>query len=216
MPFTSVLGASSAIRPGVVTSSTRPSVPYTGQTIYETDTGRLAVYNGSAWITQNGLQLVKTQTIGTGVSSVVVSNAFSATYDNYQILVSGGVTSATTRVTLQLGSSATGYYHGGAFYTYASTPTVTNAGGSNETTFTRFGVGDTTCLNVNATITQPFLSTRTGISAIYQNWNTADLTGTFSGFHSVYASYTDFTLGLFTGGATMTGGTIRVYGYANN
>ena len=49
MPFSSVLGASSAIRPGVCTSLTRPAVPYEGQLIYETDTDRIAVYSGSAW-----------------------------------------------------------------------------------------------------------------------------------------------------------------------
>ena len=49
MPFSSVLGASSVIKPGVCTSTTRPTVPYEGQLIYETDTDRVAAYNGSAW-----------------------------------------------------------------------------------------------------------------------------------------------------------------------
>lgn len=49
MPLSSVLGASSVIKPGVCTSATRPSVPYTGQMIYETDTQKVRVYNGSAW-----------------------------------------------------------------------------------------------------------------------------------------------------------------------
>jgi len=50
MPFSSVLGASSVIKPGVCTSTTRPTVPYEGQLIYETDTDRVAAYNGSAWV----------------------------------------------------------------------------------------------------------------------------------------------------------------------
>jgi hypothetical protein len=50
MPFSSVLGASSVIKPGVCTSTTRPTVPYEGQLIYETDTDRVASYNGSAWV----------------------------------------------------------------------------------------------------------------------------------------------------------------------
>lgn len=37
------------LRPGVVTSTTRPTAPYTGQIIYETDTGYLRVWNGSVW-----------------------------------------------------------------------------------------------------------------------------------------------------------------------
>ena len=71
MPFSSVLGASSVIKPGVVTSSTRPSAPYEGQLIYETDTDRIAAYNGSAWITQNGLVVVKAET-----GSLVIFNSF--------------------------------------------------------------------------------------------------------------------------------------------
>ena len=50
MAFSSVLGASSVIKPGVVTTATRPSSPYEGQAIYETDTDSLLVYNGTSWI----------------------------------------------------------------------------------------------------------------------------------------------------------------------
>lgn len=34
---------------GVCTSATRPSAPYVGQVIYETDTQLLKVWLGSAW-----------------------------------------------------------------------------------------------------------------------------------------------------------------------
>jgi len=50
MPLSSVVGAQSIIKPGVCTSSTRPASPYDGQMIYETDTDRTLVYNGTAWI----------------------------------------------------------------------------------------------------------------------------------------------------------------------
>lgn len=39
-----------SLKPGVCTSSTRPSNPFTGQTIYETDTTLAKVWNGSAWV----------------------------------------------------------------------------------------------------------------------------------------------------------------------
>jgi len=39
----------SALRPGVCTSSTRPTTPYEGQVIYETDTDRTLFWNGSSW-----------------------------------------------------------------------------------------------------------------------------------------------------------------------
>ena len=49
MPLSSVLGAQSIIKAGVCTSTTRPASPYEGQLIFETDTDRLAFYDGSAW-----------------------------------------------------------------------------------------------------------------------------------------------------------------------
>lgn len=41
------------LRPGVCTSTSRPSVPFDGQVIYETDTNTLAVYDGSGWVSLN-------------------------------------------------------------------------------------------------------------------------------------------------------------------
>jgi hypothetical protein len=37
-------------RPGVCTSGTRPTAPYEGQQIYETDTDKTLVWSGSAWL----------------------------------------------------------------------------------------------------------------------------------------------------------------------
>ena len=41
------------LKTGVCTSTTRPSAPYVGQVIYETDTGLAKVWTGSAWNTLN-------------------------------------------------------------------------------------------------------------------------------------------------------------------
>ena len=49
MGISQQIGASSLSRPGVCTSTTRPATPYEGQMIYETDTDKVLVYNGSAW-----------------------------------------------------------------------------------------------------------------------------------------------------------------------
>lgn len=44
----------SILQPGVCTSTTRPSNPYEGQFIYETNTDALLVYNGTAWVVPSG------------------------------------------------------------------------------------------------------------------------------------------------------------------
>ena len=49
MGISQQIGASSLSKPGVCTSSTRPATPYEGQMIYETDTDKVLVWNGSAW-----------------------------------------------------------------------------------------------------------------------------------------------------------------------
>ena len=49
MAINNVTGAQSIIKAGVCTSSTRPASPYDGQMIYETDTDRALVWDGSAW-----------------------------------------------------------------------------------------------------------------------------------------------------------------------
>jgi len=87
MPFSSVLGASSVIKPGVCTSATRPTVPYEGQLIYETDTDMVAAYNGSAWVYthSSGLVLIRTRTFSTA-SSVAEDSVFTSTYQNYLLI----------------------------------------------------------------------------------------------------------------------------------
>jgi hypothetical protein len=40
---------STGLRTGVCTSTTRPTAPYEGQMIYETDTDMLSIWNGTAW-----------------------------------------------------------------------------------------------------------------------------------------------------------------------
>lgn len=76
MPLSSVLGAQSITKPGVCTSTTRPASPYDGQVIYETDTDRVASYNGSAWVyTATGTVLQ--------VKSTIKTDTFSSTSTTY-------------------------------------------------------------------------------------------------------------------------------------
>jgi hypothetical protein len=49
MPISNYLPSSRLIAPGVCTSTTRPATPFEGQAIYETDTDKVLIWNGTAW-----------------------------------------------------------------------------------------------------------------------------------------------------------------------
>lgn len=213
MPFSSVLGASSVIKPGVCTSTTRPSVPYEGQLIYETDTDRVASYNGSAWdyTHSSGLVLISSTTIGSAVSFVTVSNAFSATYDNYKIVVSGGAASTNNFLNLTFGATATGYYW--STNTLSWGRVVNQQGNNNEPSIGRVAAGTAQSLAGWFDVHLPFASDQT--SVFYQTVATQTSGGNEvgGGYLNDTNSYTAFTLTCSTG--TMTGGTVKVYGYKN-
>ena len=113
MPLSSVLGASSVIRPGVCTSTTRPTVPYTGQLIFETDTSRLAVWTGSAWQYETaaagppGLVYITGATFTTATSVSLPNNTFSSTYRNYRFILSLTALTTDADFTLRFRSSGT-------------------------------------------------------------------------------------------------------------
>jgi hypothetical protein len=160
-----------------------------------------------------GLRLIKTQTIGSAVSSVTVSDAFSSTYDNYRVMISGGVSSATNTLDLTLGSTTTGYYYSGAYVTYAAT-TVLGLRASNSTRFPYGGTGTTNMIFGDVTILSPNLAKNTGFSTVIPFAATTEANFMAGGYLADTTQYTAFTLTASTG--TITGGTIRVYGYQNS
>ena len=157
-----------------------------------------------------GIWLVKTQAVGSAVSSVAVTGAFSADYDNYLILYSGGTGSAAHSSGIQLGASTTGYY---TFLNYGdvATPTPLGAGRNNQSSAAWLGgcQGAGQAAHLSTLVINPFKAMYTKIlNGTYQN---ASIYGTSQGEHRVSTSYTGFTVIPDTG--TLTGGTIFVYGY---
>ena len=157
-----------------------------------------------------GLWLVKSQTIGTGVSSVTVTGAFSSDFNRYKITVDGGVGSTVADLQLKLGSTATGYYGFLNYGTYTSN-TVLGFALSNGSSFGYAGAGSTETLFVDAELSNPFEAKRTVLASRFAVAATTSSSAHFTGYLNDNTSYTAFTLTASTG--TMTGGTIRVYGY---
>ena len=161
----------------------------------------------------SGLKLISATTIGSAVSSVTVSSAFSADYDAYKITISGGAASSASDLQLQLGSTTTGYYAGYSHVTY-STATASATANNNASNFSTVGVGTASGLDANIEIVNPFLTKHTFVSGSYAVSLTGSKSYLFAGWLNDTTSYTAFTI-LSTPG-TLTGGTIRVYGLINS
>ncbi len=144
------------------------------------------------------------------VASQSINDVFSATYNNYKILVSNitGSTALTLNLRLRVGgadnSTASSYGYLGL---YATTSILYSAGN---------GTSLPSIVNVGAThpassvmdVFNPFKTTRTSFHTISRN----DDSNYFNagGVHTQTVSYTGFTLIASTGNMT---GQVSVYGY---
>jgi len=156
----------------------------------------------------SGLVLVKSQSIGSAVSSVTVTDAFSSTFQNYRVIISGVDASATGGLNLQFGSTTTGYYGVRRYYNYSgSNGFVTVNNGSNLSVGTT-DVSSNTSLEM--TVYEPNRADRCAVSGLFFGTGYA---GWFGGTDTSATAQTAFTLIPDTG--TLTGGTIKVYGYNN-
>lgn len=216
MGITQNIGASSLIKPGVIdNAAARPASPYEGQAVFQKDTDQLLVYNGTAWVIPNspvqnptGLELVKTQTVGSTVSSVTVTGAFSSTYDNYKIQWSGSCSLANGNgINIQMGTTTTGYYGVMIYAGYAAGVSVVSE--SNVTSWTHCAGAVRNQIALSMDIYNPFRTEITSISTdLYTDFANA---GKKTGWLDITTSFTAITL--FAASGTLTGGTISVYGY---
>jgi hypothetical protein len=155
-----------------------------------------------------GLWKVATFTATSG-SSLVCSNVFSSTFENYKIVCSGVRTTGDAAISMKMGAAASGHYAG---YLRATTASGFNAGYDNNlaswsqvtvSTSSRSG-------QFSMDIFNPFLSQST---AMVGNSNdprtTANAPTGYSGWMNDTNSYTSFTLA----GGTFTNIKVVVYGY---
>jgi hypothetical protein len=157
-----------------------------------------------------GLWLVKTQTVGATVPSVTVTDAFSADYDNYRITYTGGVGSTSTFIRVTLGAAVTAYYNTLVYGTYSLTTVNANVNDNNGVHWSFVGAGSTDGARLVMELQNPFLTTRTFMSATYADPGNG---GSSNGYLGDATSHTSFTISPAAG--TLTGGIIRVYGYRN-
>ena len=210
---------STGLRPGVCTSSTRPTAPYEGQMIYETDTDLTYIWGGSAWqqvsggtaVGNSGLVYITSATVGSGVTTATVSNCFSSAYHSYQIVMSDvGCSVNGNELRFSLNAAGAGNYRFGGYYVTYSSATV-NGYNSNGADF--WVVAFTTSSSAyNNSLIIDTIGPYSGLTPRFScTWASGAYSGTFSGVAADTANNTGFTL--FPSAGTFTGGTIRVYGY---
>jgi hypothetical protein len=159
----------------------------------------------------SGLTLVSTTSVGSGVSSVTVSSAFSATYDNYFIQIASVDGSGSGQdLYLTFGATTTNYYSS-TYFDRATTGTSSTSRVSNGASI----VIGTTDTNDDTTSTiwvkSPNLTKATTVNGLF---NAGQFSGWYGGQLANSTSYTAFTIAPSSG--TLTGGTIKVYGYQNS
>jgi hypothetical protein len=168
--------------------------------------------NGTTWSATGGLQLIKKQTVGSAVSSVVVTGAFSTTYDDYKIVWEGG-SAASTPCNLQfkLGAITSGYYSSGTYQSATSATVVTY--NSAASSIWVLGSPGNQLNRFEIDLGNPFLTTFKTMNVRYAGYdNSASTGGQGYGLNTGSSSQTDFTIN--TNGTTITGGIIYVYGFA--
>jgi hypothetical protein len=150
-------------------------------------------------------------TVGSAVSTVTITNAFSANYTNYQIVVSGMTASIIDNAyNLRLSGSTGSTYSTFLKWTQFSTGSVNGTQTATGTSFFMPLSGNVANCNATVDLWNPFLTVRTGMSGSGTNngyWCS------MGGEDSNAVSHTGFSI-IFAAG-TLTGGTIRVYGYRN-
>ena len=219
----SKIGSASAINPTIVDAKGDLLVGSAADTVARLAVGTngytlvadSAETTGLKWAaaSSGALTLIKSQTVGSGVSSVEITDVFSSTYDNYYITASGVDGSINTNAQLTFGSTTTGYYWS-LLYTSFTSNTVVGVGGANSTSFPNaMGYASSNGCNLHFFVKSPNLADNTVV-----NWNFVDPATGGIGLHGAgylnnTTQYTSFKI--TPSGGTITGGTIKVYGYQN-
>jgi hypothetical protein len=161
-----------------------------------------------------GLWLVKTQTVPAGALSAVVTGAFSSDYNNYFVTWTGGTGSvggAQLRIAFNV-DTANNYYSNIITQT-AGLAAVNGQAFGALVGFTVVGYVDTGDTSCSLTINNPNTALNTNFYGSFNCLGGSSQVGTVGGWSIGTGANTGFTL--YPSSGTISGGTIRVYGFRN-
>jgi hypothetical protein len=165
-----------------------------------------------------GIDLITTAT-ATAAATVSVNNCFTATYDNYLVVVEFTSSSASGEWYLRLRASATdattAYYSAFGFSSFGA-DSISGQGSTNGTDkisvgFSNSTLGATASINVKA----PAIARRTVFEFLSNNPVSSGNTRFGGGVHSTATAYDGFTVYPASGTITTPTNGIRVYGLKN-
>lgn len=171
-----------------------------------------AALTSGGLLTGAGMDLITTSTFS-ATSAINISNCFSSTYENYQIVISGtGSVNNNPAIRMRTGGVTDSAANYDFQYVSANAASVTSGRSTAQTSAT-LGDWNTTLSATTVDIYGPFASGITG-------WHTSTFSPTsgallqhYVGRHATAASQDGFTIIPLTG--TLTG-TVRVYGLRNS
>jgi hypothetical protein len=161
-----------------------------------------------------GCWLVKSQAVGTGVTVIDLTSCFTSDYDTYKITYTGGTSSGLNSIVSQFlvgtTASGTGYYGGVAFINIGAAAWQLGVNNNGANWLCGWARGTDTGFMFDCH--SPFQAKPTNCLGFWARLDNGQVGQTILQ-HSVNTSYNGIRFAP-TGG-TLTGGTIRVYGYRN-
>jgi len=160
--------------------------------------------------TNIGLSFVKTQTVGSAVSSVTLTDAFNSTYSDYRVTISGVSCSlADLDIRVKFEAALSTYSWAGQYQAYTSPTVLTGTGSSANNTGIAVAASQTSGnFSCAFDVQRPALASFTVVTGTAAN---ATYRTTYSGIMATATAYTSLIINVSAG--TMTGGTITVFGY---
>lgn len=214
-------------RPGICTSTTRPTAPYEGQMIYETDTNRVLLYDNAAWVMvadtdqPPGLQHIHSGSFSGVTEYIPSSDVFSSDFDHYLVKLTTDSFSSTGAVYMQLrnsgGTSQANYrWAGMQSYSDSAITSHINSSGASTAGFLMQQLDYDSTEHDGMCMTMEIMNPARAIFTTASGITMVGINPQYYGRyvyqkHSVATAYTNFRI---TSTATITGN-IKVYGYRN-